>query len=139
MTQKINLTDDELLEKIDNCTLDPTDFTHETLLRLTWILIRKYGLNVAIHKNNEIKGNYYKKALKSNKFNATLTKAYTEILHHFMERSSTNSFEKLLREFPRLKYSFKNLVKTHYGYNILKEHRKETPETETKKPILFTF
>ncbi len=138
MITKTQLTDDQLLGRIQDCTLDPTDFTHETLLRLTWILINKYGLDEAIVKNKEIKENYFKTALRNDKFNITLTKAYTEILHHFMERSSTNDFEKLLREFPRLKYNFKNLVKTHYGYNILKEHRKEEP-TENGRPILFTF
>lgn len=138
MITKTQLTDNQLLERIQDCTLDPTDFTHETLLRLTWVLINKYGLNLAIIKNNEIKENYFKNALRNDKFNITLTKAYTEILHHFMERSSTNDFEKLLREFPRLKYNFKNLVKTHYGYNILKEHRKEEP-TQNGRPILFTF
>jgi len=137
MTTKIELTDSELLGQIENCSLDPTDFTHETLLRLSWILIRKYGLNIALLKNNEIKENYYKTVFKNDKFNATLTKAYTEILHHFMEQTSTNDFDKLLREFPRLKYNFKNLVKTHYGYNILKEHRKAEPEP--KRPFLFTF
>ncbi|SNR58811.1 hypothetical protein SAMN06265371_10689 [Lutibacter agarilyticus] len=138
MITKTQLTDDQLLGRIQDCTLDPTDFTHETLLRLTWVLINKYGLDEAIVKNKEIKENYFKTALRNDKFNITLTKAYTEILHHFMERSSTNDFEKLLREFPRLKYNFKNLVKTHYGYNILKEHRKEEP-TENGRPILFTF
>lgn len=137
MTTEINLTDNEILEQIQNCTLDPSHFTHETMLRLSWILINKYGLDKAIDKNQEIKKNYFENALNSDKFNVTLTKAYTEILHHFMERTTTNSFENLLREFPRLKYNFKNLVKTHYGYNILKEHRKEDPEIN--RPILFTF
>ena len=49
----------------------------------------------------------------------------------------SNSFDKLLNEFPRLRYNFKNLVKTHYGYNILKEHRIEEPPSN--RPILFTF
>ena len=52
MTTQIELNDNELLGQIENCTLDPSLFTHETLLRLTWILIRKYGLNIAILKNN---------------------------------------------------------------------------------------
>lgn len=137
MYTQITLTDDELLKKIEDCTLDPTHFTHETMLRLSWILINKYGLDKAVHKNNEIKENYFKNALKSDKFNITLTKAYTEIMHHFMDKTSTNSFEKLLKEFPRLKFNFKNLVKTHYGYNILKEHRREEPKQN--RPILFTF
>jgi hypothetical protein len=107
------------------------------MLRLTWILIQKYGLEKATVKNCKLKENYFKKTLGSDKFNVTLTKAYTEILHHFMEKSSSEDFDQLLQEFPRLRYSFNELVKTHYGYNILKEHRKEEPQL--KRPILFTF
>ena len=52
-------------------------------------------------------------------------------------KSSVTDFDKLLREFPRLKFNFKKLVKTHYGYDILKEHRTEDPQPV--RPILFTF
>jgi hypothetical protein len=131
------LNDNELIEQIENCTLSPSYLTHEVLLRMTWILIKKYGVDMAIIKNSEIKEQYFIKALNNNKFNYTLTRAYTEIVHHFMENSSNNNFDKLLRDYPRLRYSFKDLVKTHYGYDILKEHRKEA--SEYKGPILFTF
>ena len=131
------MTDKELMGQIGNCSLDPNLFTLEVMLRMSWILINKFDLETAIKKNCEIKENYYVNALNSNKFNYTLTKAYTEITHHFMKNSSAKTFEKLLKEFPRLQYNFKDLVKTHYGYNILKEHRKEEPNIP--RPILFTF
>ena len=131
------LSDNELLEKIENCSLEPALFTHETMLRLAWILIQKHGLDVAIVKNNIIKERYFKTALKSDKFNKTLSRAYVEILHYFMMKTNTNNFDKLLREFPRLKFDFQKLVKTHYGYNILKEHRTEEPKDF--KPLLFSF
>ena len=132
-----NLNDNDLLNQVETCTLPPELFNHETQLRLSWILINKYGLEVAKHKNCKIKENFYIKALNSNKFNLPLTKAYTDILYYFMGKSSTKDFDKLLREFPRLKYDFKKLVQTHYGFDSLKEHR-----TEDIKPlgtILFTF
>ncbi len=132
------LTDDELLERIENCSLNPEAFTHKTMLRLSWILIKKYGIDDAIEKTIEIKENYFKTVLHSNKFNRTLTKAYTEILYFFMQKSKKANFEKLLKEFPRLLYNFKSLVKTHYGYDILKEHRKEEPKF-FDRPILFNF
>ncbi|WP_111708641.1 hypothetical protein [Lutibacter citreus] len=132
------LSDNELLENIIDCSLSPTYLTHEVLLRLSYILIKKYGIEEAINKNIEIKENYYKNALHNDKFNYTLTKAYTEILYYFIQNTTKNaSFEKILRDFPRLRYNFKNLVKTHYGYNILKEHREKTPEYNG--PILFNF
>jgi hypothetical protein len=107
------------------------------MLRLSWILIKKYGMDEAVEKTIEIKENYFKTALNSDKFNKTLTKAYTEILYFFMQKSPKSDFEKLLKEFPRLLFNFKKLVKTHYGYDILKEHRKEEPNPN--RPILFTF
>lgn len=137
MIAPIELNDNEFVEKIENCTLSPRFLTHKALLRLTWILIQEFGLEKALVKNCELKEQYFKKALKSNKFNVTLTKAYSEIMHHFMEKSSANDFDKFLQEFPRLRYNFKELVKTHYGYNILKERRKE--EAQSIRPILFTF
>jgi len=137
MTTPKEFSDNELLEQIENCSLSPELFTHETMLRLAWILIRKHGLEVAIVKNATIKERYFKIALKSDKFNKTLTRAYAEILYYFMTKSKTTDFDKLLREFPRLKFDFQKLVKTHYGYNILKEHRQEEPKDF--RPILFSF
>lgn len=130
-------SDNELLEKIEDCSLEPELFTHETMLRIAWILIQKHGLDVAIVKNNIIKERYFKTALKSDKFNKTLSRAYVEILYYFMKKTNTNNFDKLLREFPRLRFDFQKLVKTHYGYNILKEHRTEEPKDF--KPLLFSF
>lgn len=134
-TNEIN--DKELLKQVENGTFPPELFNHEIMLRISWILNTKYDLETATKKNCELKENYYVHVLSSNKFNITLTKAYTEIVRHFMEHSSAKTFDKLLKEFPRLQYNFKDLVKTHFGYNILKEHRKEEPNIP--RPILFTF
>jgi len=132
-----NLEENDLVHQIESCTLRPELFTHEVQLKLSWLLINKYGLEVATLKNCKIKEQYFINALNSKKFNLPLTKAYTEILHFFMQKSATKDFDKLLREFPRLRYDFKELVRTHYGYNILKEHRKE--EISPLGTILFTF
>lgn len=132
-----NLSDTEFLKKVKDFSLNPKDFTHKAMLRLAYILIKKYGIELAIEKNIEIKEQYFINALHSSKFNRTLTKAYTEILYFFMQKSPKSNFEKLIREFPRLIYNFKSLVKTHYGYNILKEHRAVDPGIN--RPLLFTF
>jgi hypothetical protein len=137
MITPMEMNDNELLQQFKDCTLSPSFLTHEVLLRITWILIRKNGLERAIVKNCKLKEQYFKEVLKSDKYNNALTIAYAEILHHFMEKSTSRDFDKFLQEFPRLKYSFKDLVKTHYGYNILKEHRKVEPQII--RQILFTF
>lgn len=137
MTTTLHLNDNVLIEQFENYTLVPTQFTHLNQLRIVYVFLNKYGLETTLKKYTEIKQKYYTDVLKSHKFNLAITKAYVEILDHFIKKSSFNDFDKLLKEFPRIKFNFKNLVKTHYGYNILKEHRKEEPNS--LKPILFTF
>lgn len=137
MTTPNEMNNIELLSAFENGTLNPAHYTHEVMLRIAWILIQKYGTKVGTEKNCELKAAYFKNVLKSDKFNRTLTIAYSEILNHFMEQSQSEDFDTLLLEYPRLRYNFKKLVKTHYGYNILKEHRKEEPKQV--RPILFTF
>jgi len=56
------LSDKDLLEKVENCTLSPELFNHETQLRLSWILINKYGLEIATLKNCKIKEQFFIKA-----------------------------------------------------------------------------
>ena len=51
------MSDKELLKEFENCSLDPNLVSHEVLLRISWILINKYGLETAITKNCEIKEN----------------------------------------------------------------------------------
>ncbi len=137
MISPMELNDNELLQQFKDCTLSPSFLTHEVLLRITWILIQQNGLERAVVKNCKLKERYFKNALKNDKYNNALTIAYAEILHHFMEKTIVRDFNTFLQEFPRLKFSFKELVKTHYGFNILKEHRKTEPLS--RRPILFTF
>ncbi|MDP3312371.1 hypothetical protein [Lutibacter sp.] len=137
MTTELNFTDNELLEQFENCTLPIDLLTHENLLRISWVLLNSYKLELATHKNCTLKERYYREVIKNNKFNLSLTKAYTEILYYFMKKSSAKTFDKLMSEFPRLKYNFKELVRTHYGYDILKEHRNQ--ESKPIDTILFTF
>lgn len=137
MITPMEMNNIELLDQFEKGTLNPAYYNHEVMLRIAWILIQKYGLEVGTKKNCELKKSYFENVLENDKFNLTLTKAYSEILYHFMQQSTSEDFDTLLLEFPRLKYSFKQLVKTHYGYDILKEHRKEEPKKG--RPILFTF
>ncbi|WP_457615679.1 hypothetical protein [Lutibacter sp.] len=127
----------QLFKQFENCTLDAALFNQKTHLEITWYLIKNYDLEEATALNNSLTEKYYNSVLKLN-HNPKLTNAYTEIIHHFMSKSSSDSFDGFLREFPRLKYNFKRILETHYGYNILKEQRVEK-EKPLNRPIFFTF
>ena len=121
---------EELVEQLQSGSIDSKDLTHEILLNLSWdVLHHSNSTEEAIEKQKEILKNY-RSNLTSGSSNDPLVQGYIEILNYFKDLSSAKTLEKLLREFPRLKFSFKNLLKTHYGYNILKE------EPSEKKPPL---
>lgn len=126
----------ELINEFKNFSLDPANFSHEACLKLSWVLNSKYSAEIAAQKYDTIITNYTEKVLTHVVSHKALNLAYSEIVRHFMDKSSGHDFDKLLREFPRLKYNFKSLVKTHYGYDILKEKPKES---RPNRPILFTF
>ena len=49
MKNLVDLTDDELEQRFENCLIDAALFTHEAHLRLAWIHIEKYGVEKAIN------------------------------------------------------------------------------------------
>jgi hypothetical protein len=51
-------------------------------------------------------------------FNKNLTATVMEEVHHIMARAITLSFAGFLREFPRLKYIFRDLAQGHYSLDI---------------------
>ena len=115
----------DLVNQLQSGSLDSKHLTHETLLNLSWdILNHSKSTDEAIAKQKELLKNY-RSDLTSDRSNDLLVQGYIEILNYFKELSSAKSLEKLLREFPRIKFSFKNLLKTHYGYNILIEEPSE--------------
>ena len=95
MTYITNLTDQELLKRVEDCSLNAKYFSHKAMLRLAWILIQKFGVENAISKNFELKKHYYTSIGKESKFNEPLSRAYVEILYYFMQKSPKSDFEKL--------------------------------------------
>lgn len=132
------LSNQELIQELKSGSLDSNYLTHETLLNLSWDLLNdSKNPEEAIAKQKELLQNY-QSYLTTDKSNDILVQAYIEILNYFKSISSAKTLEKLLREFPRIKFSFKNLLKTHYGYNILKEEPSES-KTPLVGPIISNF
>ncbi|MEL6536219.1 MAG: hypothetical protein AAFQ98_12460 [Bacteroidota bacterium] len=112
------LSDRELAKRFANCTLNPELFNHEAHLRLAWIYIKLYGLEKAeIYLCDQIQqfdatfGN-------GTKFHRTLTMAAAKMVNHFMLKSTATDFASFIREFPRLKTNFRDLLSQHYGVDV---------------------
>ncbi|MEM8507186.1 MAG: hypothetical protein AAF717_05115 [Bacteroidota bacterium] len=118
MEAHVKLTDDTFEQQFHKGKLDPSVFSHEAHLRLAWLYIMKYGVEATIAKIcTEIK-NFALQNGAPHKFNRTVTVAAVKAVHHFVLKSEAKSFSDFIREFPRLKYRFKDLMRTHYSFDI---------------------
>ena len=117
------LTDDEFEQQFEKFTFKPGLFSHEAHLRLAYIHVQKYGLARAEQNMVEqIKG-YAEYYGANNKFNKTVTIASVKAMHHFMEKSTSDSFQGLMKEYPRLLTNFKDILSQHYSFNVFGDSR----------------
>ncbi|MDF1694636.1 MAG: hypothetical protein P1U56_02335 [Saprospiraceae bacterium] len=113
-----DFADTEFELQIIHCHLNPSDFSHEAHLRLAWIQINKYGIDIALQNVQNLLINYVQYVGAHDKYNKTLTIAACHIVHHFIRKSKSKVFTDFIVEFPQLISGFKQLVEAHYSYDI---------------------
>ena len=118
MDTHFDLSDAAFQEQFEACTLPPTLFTHEAHLRLAWLLLREYAQSTAEEKIQELLLAYVSALGAREKYNTTLTLAAMKAVHHFMQKSSANSFSNFIDDFPQLSTNFKDLMSAHYSRDI---------------------
>ncbi|WP_010229680.1 hypothetical protein [Gillisia marina] len=118
MSSHFDLTDAEFENQFASTQLDPSLFCHEAHLRLAYIHISKYGEEQAIENITSQIWRYVQKLGVEDKFNKTLTVAAIKAVHHFMQKSESDNFKDLIKEFPRLKLRFRDLIAAHYKVGI---------------------
>ena len=136
MEKHLQYTDEEFEALFDTCSLLPEDITHEAHIRLAWIHIRKYGLNVAELNIIQQLQKYVRFLGAEDKFNHTLTVAATKAVHHFIGKSTSTTFTEFIAEFPRLKSNFKDLMAQHYGFDI---YHSQAAKASFLEPDLLAF
>ncbi len=130
------LTDEEFEQQFERFTFKPTLFSHEAHLRLAYIHIQKYGVQQAeTNMVEQIRG-YAAYYGAKDKFNKTVTIAAVKTMQHFMEKSSATSFQDLLKEFPQLANSFRDLLSKHYSFNVFSD---PAAKKEFVQPDLLPF
>jgi len=113
-----NLSDQELLNQFEDCTLEPALFNHEAHLRLAWLLIRELGADQATETIQAMLQKFVEHVEARDKYHVTLTVAATRAVHSFMLKSKTKSFESFITENQVLKTDFKKLINSHYSIDI---------------------
>lgn len=123
ITHHSQLNDGQFESLFEQGDLPPSLFDHEAHLRLAWLYITKYGEERAKHKTcNEIK-RFDKLHGNGDKFNVTVTTAALKTVQHFLSKSKSEDFSGFIKEFPRLKYAFKELLDQHYGIDIFSNEK----------------
>ena len=118
MEKHFHLNDLEFEDQFKNGTLDPELFSHEAHIRLAWIHINNYGLEKGIENVDAQLLKYATGLGVGDKYNKTVTIAAVRAVYHFYLKSRSNNFEDFITEFPRLRDNFKDLLDSHYGFNI---------------------
>lgn len=98
--------------------LDPSIFSHEAHLRLAWIHLDKYGLEQAKDNIQKQLQNFVAHVGATGKYHTTLTIVAIQAVDHFMKQSKSRDFVSFIKEFPQLKESFKELVASHYSFDV---------------------
>ncbi|TSE04965.1 hypothetical protein [Aquimarina algiphila] len=118
MEKHFELTDKAFENSFTDCTLDPEIFSHEAHLRLAWIHIKNYGIEQAEENIQKQLQNFITFVDAKDKYNKTLTIAATKVVNHFIRQSNSNNFKDFILEFPQLKTRFKQLIESHYNFDI---------------------
>ncbi len=130
------MDDSEFIKAFESGTLNPQLFDHEAHIKLAWVYLNRYGEKEAIAKTCEGIRNFDRLHGDGTKYHATLTIAAVKAVHHFKRKSKATTFEGFIKEFPRLKTSFKSLLGQHYGIDIISDKK---AKTEFVEPDLLPF
>lgn len=136
MEKHFELSDAEFENEFANCTLAESIFSHEAHLRLAWIHIDKYGLEQARDTIQEQLQDFVTRVGAKDKYHKTLTIVAVQGVEHFMKRSGSDNFKDFISEFPQLKNDFKELVGSHYSFDIFNSAK---ARTEFIEPDLLPF
>lgn len=113
------LNDEQFEKMFASLRMPEHMFTHEAHLRLAWIHIRKYGVDVAVENIRQQLRRFVDHHGDASKYHVTLTTAAVLIVNHFIHQSRASEFQVLLRLFPELSTRFHSLLQSHYSIELM--------------------
>jgi len=136
MERHYQLTDAQFETQFADLSMDPTLFSHEAHLRLAWIHIKHHGVDKAIENICRQINIFDATFDDGTKYHTTLTVASIKTVCHFFLKSKSDTFQDFIAEFPRLKNNFKELISSHYGFDVFTS---EKAKSEYLKPDLLPY
>ncbi len=136
MEEHYKLSDQEFKRSFETCTMPAAVFNHEAHLRLAWVYLGEYGIEKAENLVQEQLKKYVASLGAEDKYHTTLTVASIKVIHHFMSRSKSDNFKGFIAQFPQLKTGFRELIGSHYGFDI---YSSKKARLEYLEPDLLPF
>ena len=98
-------------------------FDHKAHLRLAWLYLVMFDVDQAIAAVKHDLLNYVQLKGATDKYHETVTIASIKTVRHFINKSYSKNFEDFVCEFPRLTFSFKELLNAHYSYDLFQSEK----------------
>ncbi len=111
---KLNLLDDELIEKFEACTLSGKDFNHRNHVRLVWLYLQRFKHLEALARFSENLKKFAEAHNKANLYHETITFAYFFLIHEYIrQREEPQTWEEFAATNPDL-LTWQNGILTKY-------------------------
>ena len=136
MEEHYKLSDQEFRQQFKNRTMPAAVFTHDAHLRLAWLYLREHGINKAEELIQDQLRKYVASLGAEDKYHTTLTVAAIKVVNHFMSHSKSDSFKDFIAQFPQLQTGFRELIGSHYGFDI---YTSKKAKLEYVEPDLLPF
>lgn len=102
----------------ESCTVTTAQFTHEAHVRLAYAYLVESDVESAVQKMREALLNFIAhNGIPRSKFHETITRAWVLAVRHFMDRSSSTSFQDFIAKSQVLLDS--KVMLTHYSASVL--------------------
>ena len=97
-----NLLDHDFLTQFESLSLDPSNFDHTGHVRLTWLYLKEYPLDIAIEKVCQGIKRYAEYLGAPDKFHLTMTDAFVKIINDRLLKSPNLTFIEFIQANPDL-------------------------------------
>ena len=113
------MTDNDLIEKFESCTLSPESFSHREHVRLAWLYLRSYPTLEAIAKFCLGLKRFADGIGKADLYHETITWAYLLLIRERMARTEAGNWEEFAAANPDLLDRKTNILNQYYQQETL--------------------
>ena len=117
-SHELSQDDSNFRSAFESCTVPPPQLNHQAHVRLAYIYLVESGVEPAVQRMREGLLNFIEhNGIPRSKFHETITRAWVLAVRHFMDKSSSTSFQDFIAKNAVLLDS--KIMLTHYSASVL--------------------